>query len=115
MELYFSKCYERFPPFYETNYRNFNNNIVKFPKRLNLSDDAKDIINQFLDNNPKKRLGSQNGIEEIKAHPFFANIDFDSIERKKIPSPYIPDLFNDIDVENFNEEFKMKLNKFYIY
>ena len=103
------------PPFYENNYRNFNNSIVKFPKSLNLSDDAKDIINQLLDNNPKKRLGSQNGIEEIKAHPFFENIDFDSIERKKIPSPYIPDLFNDIDVENFNEEFKMKLNKFYIY
>ena len=130
------------PPFYEKHYEISNNNLVKFPKKLNLSDDAKDIINKLLDNNPKKRLGSQNGIEEIKTHPFFANIDFDLIEKKKIPSPYIPDLVNDIDeenlpididvenlsndidvenlsddidVENLNAEFKMKLNKYYIY
>ena len=51
----------------------------------NLSEDAKDIIRKLLEKNPKKRLGSQRGIEEIKEHPFFQSIDFSLIEQKKIP------------------------------
>ena len=56
---------------------------VKFPKRISLSEDAKDVIRKLLEKNPKKRLGSQSGIEEIKKHPFFASIDFDLIVEKK--------------------------------
>ena len=50
-------------------------------------------------------MGSQNGIEEIKSHPFFASIDFDLIEQKKLPAPFIPDLTNETDVQYFDEEF----------
>ena len=32
---------------------------------------ARDLISKLLARNPKKRLGSINGSEEIKAHPFF--------------------------------------------
>ena len=120
------------PPFYHKNYEMSNKSQVIFPKKLNLSEDAQDIINKLLANNPKKRLGGQSWIEEIKAHPFFANIDFDLIEEKKFPAPYIPDLLNEIDVENLDEElsdeeedinyinmtkkdYKIKLNKFYLY
>ena len=38
---------------------------VKFSSRIQLSEDAKDIIRKLLEKNPKNRLGSQNGIEEI--------------------------------------------------
>ena len=75
------------PPFYVENldkmYELIKTSSVKFPKRINLSEDAKDIIRKLLEKNPKKRLGSQNGIEEIKNHPFFQSIDFNLIEQKK--------------------------------
>ena len=92
------------PPFYVDISDKFKNGQVKFPKRIQLSDDAKDIVIKLLEKNPKKRLGSQKGIEEIKAHPFFASIDFDLIEQKKIPAPFIPDLPNDNDMEYLYEE-----------
>ena len=63
------------PPFYVENldkmYDMIQNSSVKFPKRVNLSNEAKDVIQKLLEKNPKKRLGSQKGIEEIKSHPFF--------------------------------------------
>ena len=59
----------------------------------------------FLEKNPKKRLGYQKGIEEIKKHPFFAKIDFNLIEQKKVKAPFIPEVENDTDVQNFDEEF----------
>jgi serum/glucocorticoid-regulated kinase 2 len=97
------------PPFYTDNldkmYDMIKTHQVKFPKRYNISEDAKDLIRKLLEKDPKKRLGSQNGIEEIKAHPFFANLDFTQIEQKKIPAPFIPELSNDTDVQYFDEEF----------
>ena len=35
-----------------------------------------DIIAQLLVRNPEKRLGSRAGAEEVKAHPFFSEIDW---------------------------------------
>ena len=97
------------PPFYVENldkmYDMIKNSAVKFPKRIKLSDEAKDVITKLLDKNPKKRLGSQSGIKEIKEHPFFASLDFNLIEQKKLPAPFIPDLANDTDVQYFDEEF----------
>ena len=97
------------PPFYVENldkmYDMIKNNPVKFPKRITLSEEAKDVIKKLLEKNPKKRLGSQNGIEEIKKHPFFASIDFDLIVEKKIKAAFIPELTNDTDVQYFDEEF----------
>ena len=97
------------PPFYVENldkmYDMIKNSQVKFPKRIKLSDEAKDVILKLLEKNPKKRLGSQDGIEEIKKHPFFASLDFNLIEQKKLPAPFIPDLANDTDVQYFDEEF----------
>ena len=97
------------PPFYMDNidkmYEMIQTSQVKFPKRINLSNEAKDIIQKLLEKNPKKRLGYQKGIEEIKSHPFFAKIDFNAIEQKKIKAPFIPEVENDTDVQNFDEEF----------
>ena len=97
------------PPFYVENldkmYEMIQNSQVKFPKRINLSDEAKDVIQKLLEKNPKKRLGYHKGIEEIKNHPFFAKIDFNAVEQKKLKAPFIPEVENDTDVQNFDEEF----------
>ena len=97
------------PPFYMENldkmYETIKTCPVKFPKRISLSEDAKDIIKKLLDKNPQKRLGSQKGLEEIKNHPFFQGIDFDLILQKKVKPPFLPQLTNETDVQYFDEEF----------
>lgn len=39
--------------------------------------------------NPEKRLGT-NGIDEVKNHPWLADLDWKGIHNKAIKSPYIP-------------------------
>ena len=48
---------------------------------------------------PNKRLG-KNGSEEIKAHPFFKDVDWENI-RTKMKPPFIPDIQNDYDTKYF--------------
>ena len=86
-------------------YEMIQNSAVKFPKRITLSNEAKDIIQKLLEKNPKKRLGAQKGLEEIKNHPFFAKINFNDVEQKKLKAPFIPEIESDKDVSNFDEEF----------
>lgn len=50
---------------------------VKIPEEM--SPEAYDLINRFLDDNPHTRLGSQ-GSEEIKNHPFFNGIVWNDLQ-----------------------------------
>ncbi|GAB1609748.1 ribosomal protein S6 kinase delta-1-like isoform X1 [Argonauta hians] len=46
-----------------------------------ISTEAQGLLEELLCYNPRERLGSGiNGAEDIKAHPFFANIDWNSME-----------------------------------
>jgi hypothetical protein len=40
---------------------------------------------------PAKRLGA-NGAHEIKAHPYFANIDWNKLQNLEVSPPFIPDV-----------------------
>lgn len=97
------------PPFYTENldkmYELIKSGPLRFPKKINLSEDAKDVITRLLDRHVKTRLCSHSGIEEIKQHPFFSILDFDEIENKRYPAPFIPQVENKTDVRNFDEEF----------
>ena len=96
------------PPFYVENlermYELIKSGPLKFPKRIQLSDEAKDVIKKLLERDVNKRLGNK-GINEIKEHPFFKDIDFDLIVQKKIPAPFIPNINDKTDVQYFDEEF----------
>ena len=50
---------------------------------------AADFINQLLLRNPEKRLGWK-GIDEVKNHPWLADVDWRSIKDKTAKSPFIP-------------------------
>ena len=51
--------------------------------------------------NSENRLG-RNGATEIKAHPFFAGVDFSGLRR--IGAPFVPPLTSDVDTSFFPVE-----------
>ena len=57
------------------------------------------MIQKFI-TNADRRLGT-NGINEIKNHPFFVNIDWNNL--LEMTPPYIPDIRSDIDTKNFDK------------
>ena len=62
---------------------------LKFKSTKNL--DAKDLVNKFLRLDPEKRLGAgEDGINEIKKHPFFKDIDWDLVKKRKLTPPFVP-------------------------
>ncbi|CAD8209860.1 unnamed protein product [Paramecium pentaurelia] len=52
-----------------------------------MSDEAKNLVQSLLKDNPKERIGAQIGYQEIKYHPFFANIKWSELYNLNIKSP----------------------------
>ncbi|KAG0257777.1 Serine/threonine-protein kinase MRCK alpha [Mortierella polycephala] len=70
---------------------------LSFDKVTDISSECKDIITRLLARK-ENRLG-KNGVEEIKAHPFFKGVDWDNI-RKAVP-PFLPIIETPDDTSNF--------------
>ncbi|KAH7279205.1 hypothetical protein KP509_37G010200 [Ceratopteris richardii] len=72
--LLFEMLYGRTPFRGKTRQRTFANILHKeltFPRRIPTSLAARQLINALLQKDPKRRLGSRGGANEVKAHPFF--------------------------------------------
>ncbi|KAK3713510.1 rim15, signal transduction response regulator [Vermiconidia calcicola] len=71
-----------------------------------VSDDAKDLMNKLMCLDPDERLGSNrdgkyaDGGEEIKAHPWFAEINWDTLREDE--ASFIPASENPEDTEYFD-------------
>jgi serine/threonine kinase 38 len=93
-----------YPPFYSDEPMTTCRKIVhwrhhlRFPNEVPLSVDARDLIERLLCD-VDARLGSNGGASEIKHHPFFAGLDWDSLYRVK--APYTPDVQGELDTQNF--------------
>ena len=72
---------------------------MKIPDDVLISREAEDLIAKMV-NDSDKRLG-KNGVDEIKAHPFFKNVDWNNIRNTK--APFIPELKNDYDTKYFDQ------------
>lgn len=71
-----------------------------------MSDSCKDFISKCLSKKPEERLGYKGDIEEILAHPWFADIDLNALNSKSIVPDFKPKLSKDIlDVSNFDKMF----------
>eukprot|EP00455_Lapot_gusevi_P047714 TRINITY_DN6498_c0_g1_i9.p1 TRINITY_DN6498_c0_g1~~TRINITY_DN6498_c0_g1_i9.p1 ORF type:complete len:147 (+),score=52.66 TRINITY_DN6498_c0_g1_i9:124-564(+) len=96
------ECLVGYPPFYAddpmTTCRKIVNwrRYLKFPDEANLSDEAMDLIRRLICD-AQDRLT----FEEIKAHPFFRNIDWDGIRNTE--SPIVPEVTSEIDTQNFDK------------
>lgn len=63
-----------------------------------ISDEAVDLVMQLLNPDPSKRLGAH-GAAEIKAHPFFASIDWNALLQE--PGPMVPKVDDTFSTEYF--------------
>ncbi|KZS94698.1 kinase-like protein [Sistotremastrum niveocremeum HHB9708] len=67
---------------------------VRFPEDADkkCSREGMQAIRQFLDRDPPRRLGCrQDGFEDLKRHPWFKTLDWDSLETKALTPPFVPD------------------------
>jgi serine/threonine protein kinase len=94
-----------YPPFFSEDpaitYRKILNWVDYFqiPIEAGLSPAAIDIIMKLISDS-RERLGI-NGVQEIKAHPFFSGIDWRNIRKNE--SPYEPELQGDTDTKYFDK------------
>ncbi|KAL4308383.1 hypothetical protein GQ457_01G024770 [Hibiscus cannabinus] len=72
---------------------------LKFPEEAKLSAEAKDLIRRLLCN-VEQRLGTK-GAYEIKAHPWFKDIEWDRLYQME--AAFIPEVNSDLDTQNFEK------------
>eukprot|EP00042_Codosiga_hollandica_P035481 m.263483 g.263483 ORF g.263483 m.263483 type:complete len:349 (-) comp54644_c0_seq4:56-1102(-) len=71
-----------------------------------LSREAVAIIKSFLMKKPEERLGSgPNGEADMKGHAFFAGLEWDKLEQRKIEPPFKPQIKSKKAFNNFDADF----------
>ncbi|XP_050680327.1 ribosomal protein S6 kinase alpha-5-like isoform X2 [Leptidea sinapis] len=77
-----------------------------YPVPNDVSPEVQDFIKKLLVKDPRRRLGGGEGdAEELKRHPFFQNLDWESVARRDQPAPFVPQLSHAADTCNFADEF----------
>jgi len=72
-------------PYREQLFKNIQSNQLQFDNSVSLSTECRDFLLRILEKDPSKRLGSVNGLAEIRGHPFFKGVDWDLIKRREQP------------------------------
>ncbi|CAK7312757.1 Ribosomal protein S6 kinase alpha-6 [Vulpes lagopus] len=75
-----------------------------------LSAEAQSLLRMLFKRNPANRLGSE-GVEEIKRHLFFANVDWNRLYRREVQPPFKPASGKPDDTFCFDPEFTAKTPK----
>lgn len=80
------------PPFYDPDPEHVRENILNanvcYPETMPAL--ARDLVSKLLDRSPEKRLGTLGGASEVKAHPFFDEIDWHQIALRMRTPPFKP-------------------------
>jgi hypothetical protein len=69
------------------------------------SPEAVNFVNRMLQRTPSKRLGF-NGIDEVKEHAWFRDLNWGKLLRKEMESPYTP-----IPIEHNYEDYKDQISE----
>ena len=73
---------------------------IKFPSYF--PSDAKSLVRHLLVKDLSKRYGNlKGGVNDIKYHRFFKNLDWNKLIKYEIKAPYIPKIKNNGDCDNF--------------
>ncbi|CAF4074967.1 unnamed protein product [Adineta steineri] len=84
-----------YSPFWDADQQKIYHKIInaKFRPRSAFSDNLIDVIRGLLQKDLTKRLGMMfNGVNDIKKHVWFRDIDWLQIFLKKVRAPWIPDI-----------------------
>ncbi|CAL7938824.1 unnamed protein product [Xylocopa violacea] len=80
------------------------------PIPSHLSPTVRDFILRLLVKDPRQRLGGgPRDAKELKEHPFFKKapspFNWEALERREIPPPFVPRITHELDTSNFSDEF----------
>ena len=96
------------PPYYSNNRDLMVKLILEFkthyPKKIEISDYCKNLIDSLLSKDPCQRLGAK-GIDDIKSHPWFHGVNWRDHEDKKILPPFKPQNFPNDPLAYFDVEY----------
>jgi len=92
------------PPFYTEDEENMYHKIMTADLVIPpfFSPEVSDLIKQFLIRDPAQRLQDP---AKIRAHPFFASLDWEKLESCQIVPPFKPEVKSEDDVGNIDDEF----------
>ena len=79
------------PPFYSQDVQQMYSKIMNAKLVIpdNISPEARDLVSKFLIRDPAERLTDP---AKIKAHPFFASIDWEKLINKEVTPPFNPNI-----------------------
>lgn len=93
-----------YPPFFGRNpfmvYRKILQNSIPLDDKL-VDRDAKAAILAFCHSDRLQRLGS-GSFDQVKAHPFFKGVDWNSAFRELLVPPLVPTVLAEGDTSNFD-------------
>lgn len=70
-------------------YENILKGKIKYPAYINV--DAQNLLERLITADLTKRLGNlYGGPQDVKSHPWFAEVTWDRLARKDIDAPYTP-------------------------
>ncbi len=96
------------PPFTGKSKDKIFDAIVKSEPRypMTLSIPATAIIRKLLQKEASARLGgSPEGSDGVRKHVFFRKFDWQRLEARTLPAPFLPTLRNDRDLSFFDTQF----------
>jgi protein-serine/threonine kinase len=96
------------PPFYTKNrdalFQNIKNGTLTYPPYI--VPNAVTFMQSMMCRDPSKRLGGgATDVDEVKRHPFFAEVNWVAVIECKLPVPFKPTLSAAGDVKYFDKEF----------
>lgn len=98
------------PPFYSANVGEMYDKIQNAPLRFspNQSPECRELITALLHRDPRKRLGYEKDVDDIKSSSFFSmqpGWDWDKVYHKQVESPFKVRVDGLLDTRNFDQEF----------
>ncbi|EDR28299.1 serine/threonine protein kinase, putative [Entamoeba dispar SAW760] len=98
------------PPFHEETpdaiFQNIRTGKYSWPSSINPSNELKSIVSGLLTIEVKKRLGYKS-IQEIKSHPWFEGINWNTLLSESREDIFVPELDNETDTGYFEVDSQM--------